>query len=246
MRYDRQYEALARKAIEQGGVDIQAFVDLALNNGVSRERIHQMIIEDIENNGPIFGRFIRGLAGAAEASVVAAKHQGETAARSYAQGLIDLAEMKDATDIADPEALQSIEDDTAGRIPVTWMTASSNVCHLCLPLHGVTRTVEEWRELNLVPGQVHFVAGWTTRCKCKWVEPDQFNRRQDMAPLRRVKDRTATGLKGSKRTIRGLTSYDLEESLAARDKAMQSIEGRRQLRLLGQNVPTGDEGEDEG
>lgn len=245
MRYDRQYYALARKAASQGGVDIQAFIDLAVNNGVSRERIHQMIIEDIETGGPIFGRFIRDLGGAAESSVVAAKHQGEMAARAYHEGLIELAEMDDVTDIADPEALQRIEDDTADLIDVTWVTTSSNVCHLCLPLHGVTKSIEEWRELNLIPGQVHFVEGWKSSCKCKWIRPDQFDRRKEMPPLRRVKDRTATGLKGDKRTVRGIASSDLLESLAARDKAMQSERGRRQLRLLGQSMPTRprDEGE---
>ena len=242
MRYDRQYYALARKAAAQGAVDIQAFIDMAVNNGVSRERIHALIIEDIENNGPIFGKFLRSLAGAAESSVVSAKFQGETAARAYSQGLINLADMDEATDIADPEALQSIEDETADLVAVTWIATSSNVCHLCLPLHGVTKTIAEWKELNLVPGQVHYNEGWLkSTCKCIWVTPDQYDARRDMAPLRRVKDRTATGLKGDKRTIRGITSQDLTDSLAARDQAMQSERGRRQLRLLGQSIPQPDE-----
>ena len=243
MRYDREYAALAKRAVAQGGVDVQAFIDLAVNNGVSRERIHAMIIEDIETGGPIFGKFLRQLTGAAESTVTAAKYQGESAARAYSEGLIELADMEDVTEMADPEALQQIEDDTADLIAVTWMATSTNVCHLCLPLHGVTKTIEEWKELNLVPGKVHSVENWTTPCKCQWVKPDQFDRRRDMAPLRRVKDRSPTGLKGDKKTIRGVTSQDLVDSLAARDKAMQSDRGRRQLRLLGQSIPQPKEGE---
>jgi len=237
MRYDRQYYVLARKAVAEGVTEVQAFIDLAVNNGVSRERIHQLIIEDIEGGGPIFGRFIRGITGAAEGAVVAAKYQGEVAARAYGQGLIDLSQLDEATDVADPEALQSIEDDTEDRIAMTWVATSSNVCHLCLPLHGVTRTIAEWKELNLIPGQVHYVEGWQSKCQCKWVQAEQFDRRTGMAPLRRTKDRTATGLKGDKRTVRGITSSDLKASLEARDKAMQSERGRRQLRLLGQSIP---------
>lgn len=237
MRYDRQYAALAKRAVAQGGVDIRAFIDLAVNNGVSRERIHALIIEDIETGGPIFGKFIRGLTGAAEGSVKAAKFQGEHAARAYSEGLIDLADMEDATELADPEALQSIEDDTADLIAVTWVATSSNVCHLCLPLHGVTNTIEDWKELNLEPGQVHYVEGWQNKCQCQWVPAEQFDRQEQLAPLRRVKDRTKTGLKGDKKTVRGITSQDLVDSLAARDKAMQSDRGRRQLRLLGQSIP---------
>lgn len=232
MRYDLQYQVLVRKAIAQGGLNIESFVEQAVASGIPRERIQQLVLQDLEDEGPIFGKFFRDLTGSAQSAVAAARRQGEAAARAHGRQLISLSKLNDVVNDADPELLDAIERES-GDIPLTWVATLKNTCHLCLPLHGTTRLASEWNDLGLDPQSIHVNAGFRSDCQCNLVDEGHVNQEKELQPLRRVTDRTATGLKGSKRTVRGIGQQDLTASIKARDKAMDSLQGRRQLRLLG-------------
>lgn len=245
-RYDRVYSTLARRAVEQGESDLQSFIDQAINAGMSEERIQAQLLQDLEEGGPIFGKFFRSLTGAAEASVMAASRQGETAGYVAADAeLTELLRLADTPgsiiDNADPEQLAELEAEASELIEETWIAELVNTCHLCLPLHGQTKTRSEWNELGYSPDTIHASEGWTSVCHCKRVQQRvlEFALDEDRAslqqPLVRNKVKTTTGLKGSRKTARGVTQRDLERAQKARDEALQSEIGRRTLRLLGQS-----------
>jgi hypothetical protein len=262
------YRILARRAVQQGGIDVESFVEQAVAGGMSPDRVMELLLEDLENNGPLFGRFFRSLTGAAENTVMAAVRQGETAAFALSeaeadieatrlqrlargedpaqQALLARAEVDDAVRNADPVALQEIEDVATDRLELTWIAELRNTCHLCLPLHGTTRTIQEWNELGYHPDTIHSREGWTTPCHCKRIPvrtaADEFAdgsqrklRSELVSPLKRNKVESPTGLKGNKRTARGISQIDVEKSIQARDKALESLQGRRTMRLLGQS-----------
>ena len=79
MRYDKLYERLASRAVKQASIDIEAFVDQLSESGASAERINELLMQDLANDGPLFGRFMRSLTGAAIATTTAAARQGEIA-----------------------------------------------------------------------------------------------------------------------------------------------------------------------
>jgi hypothetical protein len=56
-----------------------------------------------------------------------------------------------------------------------------------------------------------------------------------------VKLESPTGLKGSKKTRRAIAQGDIDKALAARDKAMESPQGRRTMRLMGATKKVKDE-----
>jgi hypothetical protein len=246
-RYDSIYRILARRAVREGGIDVESFVDQALEGGMDPERIQEQLLFDVENDGPIFGKFFRTLKGAAEGAVMAAERQG------FAVGLINedradeeiarlrrLANMDDVLDGADPEELAAVEEAGADRLELTWVAELRNTCHLCLPLHGKSLTRDEWDKLGKNPSTIHSNEGWVTPCHCQLVPTRVASDREELrTPLVRNKLKSPKGLKGSKRTARGVTQQDLDRSLAARDKAMESEGGRRTLRLLGKSGTEG-------
>lgn len=240
-RYDRMYAILARRAVKEGGIDVESFVDQALEVGISPERIQEMLLEDLANDGPLFGRFFRTLTGAAETAVLTAERQGfdvgvlaEDVADKRIAELRRIVNMDDALTEADPEKLAEIEQAGASMVEYTWIALMQNTCHLCLPLHGHSRTKEEWQELGVLPDTIHVNAGFVSKCRCTLVPRNVAEGRADLqAPLLRNKLVSDTGLKGSKRTARGVAQQDLDRAIAARDKALESEQGRRTLRLLG-------------
>ena len=78
-RYDKVYERRARRAVEQGAIDLQTFMEDLVASGVSPDRIEDMLLDDLENEGPVFGKFIRSLTGAATSTVNSAERQGDMA-----------------------------------------------------------------------------------------------------------------------------------------------------------------------
>lgn len=237
-RYDAIYEILAKRAIREGGIDVEAFVDLNVQGGVSADRVMELLLDDLENDGPVFGRFFRTLTGAAENSVTAAYRQGSVAADvdldDEIKRLTGLANMDDIITGADPALLAEVEELSAEHMELTWIAELRNTCHRCLPLHGQSRFKDEWDESGFSPDTIHVVVGWSSPCHCSLV-PRKFAEGRDeiKAPLVRNKLKGVTGVKGSKRTARGVSQQDLDKSIAARDKAMDSLEGRRTLRQLG-------------
>src|SRR3990167_7990761 len=77
-RYDRVYANLAERAVLQGGIDAEAFIRQALDAGISPARLVELIQDDMLEDGPVFGKFLRSIVGAVEASAMAAQGQGVT------------------------------------------------------------------------------------------------------------------------------------------------------------------------
>lgn len=234
-RYDRVYRNLAERAVEQGGVDLRALFRQAETAGMSAERFQETLLRDLDEGGPIFGKFFRSLGAAARSATSAAMRQGEFAGEVAANSARFRQLATTAGSIiegADPEQLGELEDQLGDALAMTWVAELVNTCHRCLPLHGTTRTVAQWRELGLHPDTIH--ADWVSECKCRFVESGQAESQSDLvAPLKRHKVESATGLKGSRRTARAVSQVDLDKSIEARDKALDTPEGRRTLRLLG-------------
>ncbi len=230
MRYDQAWEALAERAVAQGGVDVETFIRMGANSGMSLEQIEQRLVDDVMNDGPVFGKFMRSLQGAATASVRAAARQATTAADALAEGFLTEADLDAALDGADPEALQEIEEAVAEAIEYTWVATLQNTCYRCLPLHGRSLTLDEWRAVGFLPETAH--EGWTSTCKCTLVPRRQASVANDLrSPLVRKKVESADG---SKKTMRAVAQQDLDRALAAVQHATKDERGRRTLRLMGQ------------
>lgn len=248
-RYDEIFKGLGTRAIRQAILDVEAFAEQARIGKLNPERVQQLLLQDLDDAGPIFGKFFRGLGVAAQSSVMAAARAGELAGTiSASEEMRKTADffgedgkeaIGSAIDQADPEALEEIEQ-RAGTIEFMWVAELVNTCHLCLPIHGSIRTLNEWQELGLHPDTIHVDAGFASSCHCQLVPQEQVERDPVVEPLARNKLKSPSGLKGSRRTARAVTQRDLEKSLIARDKAMETLEGRRTLRLLG--VTGGEEG----
>jgi hypothetical protein len=243
-RYDKIYETLARRAVLQGGVDVETFLERAAEAGMPADAIEARLIRDVEEGGPIFGKFIRSLTGAATSSVMTAESQGEAAAQAYAEEMISLTELEDVIDDADPDELEDIVEKLSDDIELIWVATLVNTCDRCLPLHGTVMTRAEWAESGYDPSTIH--DGWESECHCDLTEYDMTDddRKSLIAPLVRERVKSATGLPGVKTTQRLVAQKDLDRSMAAAERAKQSLEGRRTLRLMGQ-VNQEDQGSEE-
>ena len=227
MRYDELFERAINRALATVEVDLAAFFEEALALGTSPEALERRLLDDLHNEGPIFGKFLSNAVGAAESAAMAAKRVGtfvgqlgddsEEAALAIASG--------------DPEALQAIEDQNSD-VPEVWICELVNTCHRCLPLHGVVLSRGDWNSKGLAPETIH--SGWNSICHCERVREDlAASRKSLLAPLIRVPLKTAKGLRGSRKTVMSVAQKDLEKSIKAIAEARQSIVGRRTLRLLG-------------
>lgn len=244
--YDEIYATLAGRAVAQGVVDVESFVQQMAASGVSGERITEMLLEDLESGGQIFGKFKRSLTGAASSASMSAVRQGEAvgyldgtrAGRELARVARVQGSVVDAIDNADPQLAAALEDEVIGEIRHTWIAELINTCHRCLPLHGSTLAMREWKERGLHPDTIH--SGWDSACHCRLVPQSHAEGRTELlAPLKRVK--TPDGVRGFRKTQRAVSQRDVNASLAARDRALAfDDEGRRNpdaertLRLLGQ------------
>lgn len=234
MRYDLVWSTLSKRAVLQGGVNADTFLEMAAASGMSADEVERRLLDDLENDGPVFGAFFRQLTAAANSSVMAAEQQGSLMAvidgDAELSRLLDLESMDDVINSADPETLDAIERAVESRTELTWIATLVNTCYRCLPLHGHTRTLEEWKALGFSPETIH--DGWSSSCHCQLVPVKDAGPRDDLvAPLVRMK---AEAPKGVKRTVRMVAQQDLERAIEATRKAQQTEEGRRTLRLLGQ------------
>lgn len=230
------YETLAERAIAQAEVDIEAMVQRLLANGARPDVIDGLLVDDLTTDGPIFGKFFRSLEGAATSSAAAAYNQGAgvadlVASETEIDEFLAVNKLDDVIRDADPEDIEAFESE-ADTEPVTWIAELKNTCHKCLPLHGKTLTRITWRQEGLDPATIH--DGWTEPCHCRLVPAVVAAGRADLnEPLVRNKD--LEGVRGGKRTVRGVTQRDLEKAREAADKARQTAQGRKALSLLGRS-----------
>jgi hypothetical protein len=239
-RYDQVFATLARRAVEQGISDVRSLIEIMRSAGASDEAVLQTLLDDFDNDGPIFGRFSRSLKGAAGNAVMAAMRQGQMVSdamendklrqilreRGYLERAID------ALETGDPEAAEDVIAQASADAYYMWVAELRNTCHLCLPLHGKAQTALEWQQAGLDPSTIHASAGWSSECKCRLVLQDPADTkalRGQMAPLRRV-----PLAKGEKKTVRRIDQQGIEGARAAVEAARQSPDGMRVLRKLGQ------------
>ena len=165
--------------------------------------------------------------------------------RDIYKQLLKLADVEDAIESADPDLLEAVAVATSDQIEYAWVATLRKTCFRCLPLHGKQMTLREWEALGLSPDTIH--DGWDSTCECQLVPAELFDGKEELlAPLLRLPGKTAEGLKTNKRTVRAVTQQDIQRALKARDAALQSLEGRRTLRLLGEvdaTEPLGDPNE---
>ena len=234
--YAELYAIRAQRAVDSGVIDFNALVDQLVADGVPTERINQMLVDDLENNGPIFGKFFRALEQSGDMAISHAEHQGSTAAEAISlddeiaafvrETERDGRSMAQLAQEGDAEALDTIEGLDDDR-EFTWICTMRKTCSQCLPLHGRTMSRREWRELGYRPRGMH------PNCECDWVPAELAADRKDLvAPLRRNIE--PGQVKGGRRTVRAVTQNDVEAALAARDEAIKTPEGRRILRSLGE------------
>lgn len=244
-RYDASFATLARRAVAHGAIDVQALVDRLVSAGATDAAIGAALADDLFADGQVFGKFARSLQGAASASVMTASRQGEMMASGRRQ-LEKLRRMKsidgsvlrelgltldEAVDDASPEAAEEVEDALLHDVLFTWVCTLVNTCNRCLPLHGKTRPMREWREDALLPELIH--EGWDSSCYCRLVDDGFGTRKELLAPLKRIKSEGKAASKWNRRTVRAIEQKDVDAALKERDKALASDEGRRALSRLG-------------
>ena len=242
MRYDTTYETLARRATDSAVVDVEAFIARMLSAGYDEGRLREMLLADLASSGPIFGKFFRGLETAATQAVKAAYNQAAAAGELIASdeqiaAWVDEFDLADQLADGDPEALDEVE--MAGDAKTfVWVAALKNTCHRCLPLHGKVNSMANWKAgqtpdgMPTVPVLIH--EDWGSKCQCRLVLADNMSVADNtLAPL--VRNTDAMGIRGGRKTIRGITGQDIEKAQRAVSKAMDSEEGRAILRLLGQS-----------
>lgn len=238
MNYAELYATRAQRAVDTGVVDLKAFIDEMMGAGAPVERIHELLNQDLNSGGPIFGKFFRSLELAGESVLSIAEAQGSAVVESLTIGGDGLEELKQLAGAdraqleelarnGDPDAMEIIER-SADDMEMTWICTLRKTCELCLPLHGKSLSKREWRERGLIPRAIHI------NCECDWMPTMWARDREDLnAPL--VRNIEAGQEKGGKRTIRGVTSSDVDRAVEAVNKAKQSEEGMRVLKLLGES-----------
>ncbi len=236
-RYDVEFAIEAQRVAGNATANLGARISRWLSHGATPEDILEDLLHDIDNNGPVFGGFLRALGGAGGNAVSTAVRQGELvgyAADSAAlRGLLERVDVDEPNlnallESADPEGASLVEETLADVIEETWVATLRNTCAWCLVLHGQTRTRAEWLAARITPETIHDDHSIAAPCYCRLVPVELAGGRADlMEPLRRE------GQKGSRRTARSVVQQDLQKSIAARDAALQSAEGRRLLRKLG-------------
>jgi hypothetical protein len=254
--YSETFRLLAERAVAQGGIDAKTFMARTASAGISETRLMELLEQDLEQNGPIFGKFLRSMVGASQATITSAGSQGqrigEIVARGFRAGggetieeLLGLAEgegesvLRRVIDEADPDGAEEIERSMGTVLEYTWVATLIKTCERCLPLHGQTRTFEEWSELGFLPETIH--DGWDSSCQCQLIPHELLGEegiKELKDPLIRTREKleTSSGLQGVKKTARATSAQDMDRALKARNDALSSVEGRRTLRILGQSL----------
>ena len=151
--YSLAFVIRAQRAIAHGIADAGTFAELAAAEGVSIERIAELLQDDLNTEGPIFGKFMRSLRGAATASVRAAEQAGDIVGHSGIEDM-DLDEVLAWIDEADPDDLAGVEESIDDQ-DVMWVAMLVDTCHICLPIHGTVMTRAEFKKEGMVPGAIH-------------------------------------------------------------------------------------------
>lgn len=243
--YGRTYARIAQRTIRRAEATLEELVDRLRDAGLSDEDILVQALDDLDNDGPIFGGLFSGLESAGEAAIVAAGSQGQSIAHIDGDAALrDVLASVGVSDVdrfltetlenGDPDAAFEAEQITQSNRFLTWVAVLQNTCHACLPLHGVTKSAEEWQQLDLDPATIHEQNGIMNRatgsanpCYCRLVE--DASGAEVLEPLRRM--RTEPGV--SKKTVRLIGSKNLGVSQKAAEAALESKIGRRTLRRLG-------------
>lgn len=236
MQYSKIYASKAQKAIDSGLVDLKSFIEELRLGGAKDASIERMLLDDLENEGPIFGKFFRSLGVAGDSAITLAEKQAASVYESMVASDA-MQKLREEADITSEEMLQNIldanpeeleqMDQATEDLDYTWICKLQKTCAVCLPLHGKTLSKKEWQEKGLVPGAVH------NNCQCDWVLAELAASRKDLVdPLVRIK--ITEPETGTKKTIRGVTQISVDKAREAALKASQSEQGRRTLRLLGQ------------
>ena len=236
--YAQIYSRFADRAVRQSAIDMETMIDQLASQGVPIDRIEQLMLDDLEKDGPIFGKFLRSLTGAAESSVMAAERQGDivgtASVREDLQRFLGRSEFGLELDEADPEALEKAESDLADRLNYTWVATLINTCYQCLPLHGKTQSYADWLSSGLHPDTIH--SGWTSTCHCSLIPAEMMEivdpteagaRKQWVDPIVREK------IKGAGHTQRAIAQADIDRARDAVAKALETDEGASILRQLG-------------
>jgi len=238
-RYDQIYQELAKRAADQAQIDLRTALTMAGNRRASIDAIERLLIQDLETDGPIFGKFIRSLSGAASSAVTAAANQGATIASlkmdREVQRLLSLkdTQIQDAIDAADPETLDEMEKMAEDRMPMVWVATLVNTCHRCLPLHGKEATKAEWAARNLDPETIH--DGWSSNCKCLLVywTPGMTGKNLTITPLVRKRVTDEDGRRIGKKTKRSILQEDIDKAQRKVEEALRTEAGRKILKAMG-------------
>ena len=91
------------------------------NRGMTEEQIINVLLDDFDNDGAIFGGLKRQLIGNAQ----------EAAEETSSQ--------------LDAEIIYQ----ESGQEPMRWIAVLVNTCRDCLPRHGITKSYDEWQALGL-------------------------------------------------------------------------------------------------
>lgn len=170
MRYDQLFERRARRAIVHATCDAETMLADLEALGATWEVGAEALRTDLDQEGAVFGKLLRSLVGAAEASVLAAEQQG------FLSGLVGRPTL-------DVEELALIEDEAA-EIPVVWLSVVdvSEPCQRCLDRAGERATLLGLRSRGWHPDLAH-QGSWRSACRCLVVPASWY--RGSVALLRR-------------------------------------------------------------
>jgi hypothetical protein len=243
-RADDIYTAIVEQAVITAEARFDALVRQFAATGMSEEAIVERMLNDLEIGGLVFGWFMRSLGYAGQRSTVAAQRAGTAVGEVAGSPKLVRAIERFGLDLTraqgehDPDLAFDVEQ-AAGRIrELMWVCELRKTCVYCLPLHGVVRTGEEWAESGEHPDTIHAVNNIDSTCYCALLDTEVAadDRGKVLAPLKRVDVpvNRAAGERLNRRTVRDVSSISAETSLKARDKLLETVEGRRALRKLGQ------------
>lgn len=153
--------ALMKKGMAASGqifkTKIQELIDKLETREVSEEQIINILLEDFENDGEIFGGLKRSLIGDAREGIKNIETEVQT------------------------ELFKE-----AGEEKLTWICAFVNTCEDCLPLHGQSKTLEEWKADPGLPG-----SGWSVcreHCQCVLMPSAYAGTKEELSkPIQRAK-----------------------------------------------------------
>lgn len=250
------FTVLLARVLGTSDIDLETFFVRAEAMGMSREALEQTLVDDLENEGAIFGRFLAGLIGAAEGVALAAYRTGNIAVQistrteiTFVDALLGLGEDEagvrldgSVSPVGNTSAIHAFNLEAMQRDQTEyyWVAELRNTCFRCLPLHGVKMRLVDWHARGLHPDTIH--TGWNSICHCSFVREDLVSEEVLKSPLVRLQGAKLLGEgKGAQKfrhTIRTVLDSDIVKAQKAVLKARESEEGRRILRLSGQVAAT--------